>query len=138
MNNTVLDCIMTCVFNSSMNWEVCYLLNVHASIFQSSYEKWNWHPYMQNLLRLLCPTLYLSLSKSILPLQNDMNDPLTFIAFLTIVSRLLYYLFIVYFPVTSRFTFYMISLLNFYKRTISYIIWYCMQHIPKHKYLLYT
>lgn len=35
--------IMTCVCKSSMNWQVCYLLNVHASIFQSSYEKWNWH-----------------------------------------------------------------------------------------------
>lgn len=46
---------------------------------------------MQNLLRLLCSTLYLSLSQSISPLQNDMNHPLTFIAFLTIVSRLLYY-----------------------------------------------
>lgn len=69
--------------------------------------------YMQNLLRLLCPTLYLSLSQSISPLQNDMKHPLTFIAFLTIVSRHLYYLFIVYFPVTSRFTLYMIFSLEF-------------------------
>lgn len=98
---------LKCVWHLVFSRQVYYAFNVHLPNSIVLFIMTKTSVYVFVLIHLLCPVFYFSLSNSIKSLQNGNTTAFNIYCFSS-HCVLFYYLCIVYFPVISQFTFYMI------------------------------